>query len=206
MLPRARNVVVLAAVALAFGLVTLVRYSVDDVGDGYTLLYVLPVALAALQFGLGGGLAAATVAVILVTVWAHTEDAGYAAADYLTRALVFFVLGSLVGYETQELRRLHDDRERLLASLEAMARSDVLTGLPNRRAWEEALEQEIERASRDGLPLVVAMLDLDFFKQFNDQHGHPAGDDLLKEATALGMPSFGASTRWPATAARRSPC
>jgi diguanylate cyclase (GGDEF)-like protein len=68
--------------------------------------------------------------------------------------------------------------------LAALARHDGLTGMPNRRAWDGELPVAMDRARRDGVPLSVALLDLDHFKRFNDQHGHQAGDRLLKSATA----------------------
>ena len=74
------------------------------------------------------------------------------------------------------------ERADLLARLETIARTDDLTGLANRRAWEELLPTELARASRDGSPMCVAMLDLDRFKAYNDEHGHQAGDRLLKAA------------------------
>ena len=74
------------------------------------------------------------------------------------------------------------ERADLLARLEAIARTDDLTGLANRRAWDELLPTELARAARDGAPLCVAMLDLDRFKAYNDEHGHQAGDRLLKAA------------------------
>ena len=77
------------------------------------------------------------------------------------------------------------ERADLLARLEAIARTDDLTGLANRRAWEELLPTELARAARDGAPLCVAMLDLDHFKAYNDEHGHQAGDRLLKAAAGV---------------------
>ena len=68
--------------------------------------------------------------------------------------------------------------------LEGLALVDDLTGLPNRRALFFELPRAIERARRSGSPLSVAMLDLDYFKRFNDEFGHPAGDLLLKSAAA----------------------
>jgi diguanylate cyclase (GGDEF)-like protein len=65
-----------------------------------------------------------------------------------------------------------------------LSRTDELTGLPNRRAWTAELPRAIERARRAQRPLSVAMVDLDHFKKFNDSYGHPAGDRLLKAATA----------------------
>jgi diguanylate cyclase (GGDEF)-like protein/PAS domain S-box-containing protein len=73
-------------------------------------------------------------------------------------------------------------RADLFGRLEQMARTDDLTGLPNRRAWEEQLPTELARAWREERPLCVAMLDLDHFKDFNDRQGHQAGDRLLKQA------------------------
>jgi diguanylate cyclase (GGDEF)-like protein/PAS domain S-box-containing protein len=74
------------------------------------------------------------------------------------------------------------ERADLLEQLAELSRTDELTGLPNRRAWEELLEREMRVARRTGQPLSVVMLDLDFFKAFNDQHGHQGGDRLLWRA------------------------
>ncbi len=182
MLSPDNNRLVLGGVALLFAAVTVIRFEFGSVGDGYTLLYVLPIALAALQFGLGGGLAASALAIALVVVWTQADDVGLSAVGYLTRSLAFVVLGGLVGFETRQLRRAEREREDLLARVEAMARTDGLTGLANRRAWDDALRLEIERARRADASFVVALLDLDHFKKYNDEHGHPAGDELLRQA------------------------
>ena len=68
--------------------------------------------------------------------------------------------------------------------LAALAHSDPLTGSANRRTWDLAVPLAMSAAARSGASLVVAMLDLDHFKNFNDRYGHQAGDRLLKEATA----------------------
>jgi diguanylate cyclase (GGDEF)-like protein len=77
------------------------------------------------------------------------------------------------------------ERADLLTRLESVARTDKLTGLANRRAWEDELERELVRAARHQTAVCVAMLDLDWFKAFNDEHGHQAGDRLLKQAAAV---------------------
>lgn len=64
--------------------------------------------------------------------------------------------------------------------LDALARTDALTGVANRRAGEEALERELALAARRDAPLSVVMLDLDHFKSYNDRLGHGAGDLLLQ--------------------------
>jgi diguanylate cyclase (GGDEF)-like protein len=69
---------------------------------------------------------------------------------------------------------------RLKQKLYQLAIRDGLTGLHNRRYMEESLEREIHRAKRKGTSLGILMMDIDHFKNFNDQHGHEAGDMLLK--------------------------
>jgi diguanylate cyclase (GGDEF)-like protein len=76
------------------------------------------------------------------------------------------------------------ERAETLMRLERVARTDDLTGLPNRRAWDEQLKREMARARREGSSLSVALLDLDYFKDYNDRFGHQAGDRLLKELAA----------------------
>ena len=66
-----------------------------------------------------------------------------------------------------------------LEGMERVARTDALTGIPNRRAFFEAAELELERARRHGRPLTVAYVDLDDFKRVNDERGHAEGDALL---------------------------
>ena len=85
------------------------------------------------------------------------------------------------------------ERSDLLARLEESARTDDLTGLLNRRAWEEELPREMARARRQQHPLCVAMLDLDFFKNYNDERGHQAGDRLLKQSAAAWVAELRAS-------------
>jgi diguanylate cyclase (GGDEF)-like protein len=71
-----------------------------------------------------------------------------------------------------------------LKRLELNAVTDPLTGLYNRRLFAEAFEKELNRAKRYGQPLGLVMLDLHRFKEVNDQHGHPRGDDVLISAAA----------------------
>ncbi|WP_188310348.1 GGDEF domain-containing protein [Arenimonas fontis] len=65
--------------------------------------------------------------------------------------------------------------------LELHNRTDVLTGLPNRQHWRQALEHEFQRFSRHGRPAVLMMVDIDNFKQINDELGHLVGDQVLQE-------------------------
>jgi diguanylate cyclase (GGDEF)-like protein len=70
------------------------------------------------------------------------------------------------------------------AQLDALAHNDGLTGIPNRRAWDLNLVQRLATAAHTGHSVHVAILDLDYFKAYNDRHGHQTGDRLLKEAAA----------------------
>ncbi len=85
-----------------------------------------------------------------------------------------------IGRDISQRRRSEREHTLLLAQLKALARTDELTGLPNRRAWDEELGRELALATRQGEPLCVAILDIDRFKRFNDRYGHDAGDALLK--------------------------
>jgi diguanylate cyclase (GGDEF)-like protein/PAS domain S-box-containing protein len=77
-------------------------------------------------------------------------------------------------------------QKRAQTALEGLAYLDGLTGIYNRRAFDEKLEMEWERSSRDQTNLALIMIDVDFFKRYNDSYGHQMGDACLKQiATAL---------------------
>ncbi|QSX76962.1 GGDEF domain-containing protein [Agrilutibacter solisilvae] len=86
-------------------------------------------------------------------------------------------------------RQLDQHQQQLQArnaelTLESL--TDALTGLPNRRAFAARMEQALAHAHAGGAPMALAIIDIDHFKQINDLHGHPAGDDtLVKVARAL---------------------
>lgn len=82
--------------------------------------------------------------------------------------------------DVTELKQVEAEREQLLVEVEALANSDALTGLPNRRTLNEQLPREMARALRAESDLCLAILDLDYFKAYNDTHGHLAGDEMLR--------------------------
>lgn len=82
--------------------------------------------------------------------------------------------------DVTELKQVEAEREQLLVEVEALAHSDALTGLPNRRTLDEQLPREMARALRAESDLCLAILDLDHFKAYNDTHGHLAGDEMLR--------------------------
>ena len=79
----------------------------------------------------------------------------------------------------QALTQRLDEIHALQAQLQELAHRDPLTGLYNRRYFDGVIDRELARCMREGLPLAVMMIDIDHFKQINDTHGHPAGDEVL---------------------------
>lgn len=86
--------------------------------------------------------------------------------------------GSVIG--SAALIRDVEDEHRLREQLSAMARTDELTGLLNRRYLDLRFAEEFERMGIRGRPLAVVIFDVDHFKRFNDEHGHEAGDRVLQ--------------------------
>ncbi|MCB1953613.1 MAG: diguanylate cyclase, partial [Rhodocyclaceae bacterium] len=82
-------------------------------------------------------------------------------------------LAELVGERTREL-------EAANSKLDELSRSDALTGVSNRRHFDECKEVEFRRAQRTQQPLSLVICDIDYFKRFNDTYGHVAGDDCLR--------------------------
>ena len=83
-----------------------------------------------------------------------------------------------------ERKLLETQQAEMLEAAKESARIDALTTLPNRRGWDEALSRELARARREQSPFCIALLDLDHFKEFNDTHGHQAGDRLLRRGAS----------------------
>ncbi|HZD80414.1 MAG TPA: GGDEF domain-containing protein [Actinomycetota bacterium] len=77
--------------------------------------------------------------------------------------------------------RFFDGLRHQTTRLQVLAGTDPLTGAANRRAWDQELAGALIRATRDGRPVCVALVDLDDFKGFNDSNGHQAGDRLLRQ-------------------------
>jgi diguanylate cyclase (GGDEF)-like protein len=96
--------------------------------------------------------------------WAVWVRVLFAAASFPFSGALFFLAATL-------------HRHRL--QLETLVRTDMLTGLPNRREFMSRLEREAHRQSRSGRPLSLVMIDVDHFKRVNDQWGHQAGDEVL---------------------------
>jgi len=94
------------------------------------------------------------------------------AIDYITKPLSAPMVAARVKNHL-ELKRSRD-------LLETLSTLDGLTGIPNRRSFDVTLENEWKKAMRTKSPLAMIMADVDFFKNFNDEFGHLAGDDVLR--------------------------
>jgi len=77
------------------------------------------------------------------------------------------------------------ERARLFEEINRLAITDALTGLYNRRYLADILDEEVRRSRRYGHPLSFVMIDIDHFKYYNDRHGHPMGDELLRRLARL---------------------
>jgi GGDEF domain-containing protein len=94
-------------------------------------------------------------------------------------------LKQLVKERTEQLNQAYRDLQNANRVLEEMASSDGLTGLHNRRHFDQVFDTEWLRARREGRPIALIIADVDQFKSFNDHYGHLAGDDCLKAISGV---------------------
>jgi diguanylate cyclase (GGDEF)-like protein len=117
-----------------------------------------------------------TIPVIFVTAMDHEEDEtkglNVGAIDYLTKPIRPPIVRARV--------RNHLELKRYRDSLESLSSTDGLTGIPNRRQFDQAFDREWRRARRKQTPLSLVLMDIDLFKDYNDYYGHLAGDDCLR--------------------------
>lgn len=108
-----------------------------------------------------------------------------ALSGYLTRRLLRQL--AIRDLLEEGLRNKTSELQQANAHLSAMAWKDGLTGLSNRRAFDDFLHRELRRATRNKVPVSLVLLDVDYFKRYNDSEGHAAGDECLRRvAGALG--------------------
>jgi diguanylate cyclase (GGDEF)-like protein len=113
-----------------------------------------------------------------IAVRMHRKDGGFTWMEVNARVVRDPVTSQVK--ETVIVMRDVTDRKALEESLSAQALTDALTGLANRRAFDEALGREWLRTLREGSQMSLLLLDLDHFKAFNDAYGHQVGDDCLR--------------------------
>ncbi len=119
--------------------------------------------------------------------------------DILTQVLFFAAFGIMSSYILKRDFQQQIEKEELIAELQAayqqlcvynaqveeLANTDPLTGVYNYRFFTNRLDKEIELSKKFGRPISLIILDIDYFKDFNDTYGHPAGDLALKEVTKI---------------------
>jgi diguanylate cyclase (GGDEF)-like protein len=94
-------------------------------------------------------------------------------------------LAALVDERTRQIERQKSQLRDQSQEFERQAREDALTGIPNRRAFDEHLSRECARATRSGDPLSVIVADIDRFKAINDRWTHAIGDEVLRRIAAV---------------------
>jgi len=97
----------------------------------------------------------------------------------------YFVSKNEVHKKNIELGRINRELARANERLELMSQTDNLTGISNRLIFDTTLTKEWSRCKRQFLPLSLVMIDIDYFKEFNDHYGHQAGDECIKKVAHL---------------------
>lgn len=152
---------------------------------GLSLFYLGPVAIAAWFVGLPVGL---LLAVLGAGLWFASEVITHSTGDWSADVWNGFTRLVIYTGSAAVLARLRADRQRLrelLHGAELAARTDVLTGLANSRAFYERLREETPRLARSRRTVTIAYIDVDNFKRVNDRHGHAKGDEVLAELAAV---------------------
>jgi diguanylate cyclase (GGDEF)-like protein len=162
---------------LALGLSALAGWGDYLTGDDvvFTLFYIVPVAVATLLTGRAAGtLVAVLCAAIAWSVGPHQRNLYAVSWNTFSELILYLVLVWLL---SDLKRRAELEAERAL--------TDSLTGLPNRRGFQEAALRELERSRRYGQPITLAFLDVDDFKIVNDRLGHQIGDQVLETLAGI---------------------
>lgn len=107
---------------------------------------------------------------------------------------VFALIGIVTLFWARKLRRVNAELHAVNERLAEINRRDALTGLYNRMHFDQTFAPTLQHCARNGVPLTLAMIDLDHFKEINDTFGHPFGDACLRHAAAILQRSFQRAT------------
>ncbi len=153
------------------------------------LLYV------ALRLGFNGGMIGANLLALLAasaTLHGHgplLSGTNGATLGEVVQVQLYCILAALLVFplcvNLQQRLRVQRQLQEAYANMELLATTDTLTSLANRRRFDERLESEWKRAVRTQRPLGLLMIDVDFFKTYNDLYGHVAGDECLQHVAAV---------------------
>jgi len=172
------------SVLLGFGIILVdVRAEVDGVSALFSgvLIYAL---FSSFLLGLLFQEAIAVGAALCALYLATALGAGIPESIVLYSAsmlLVAFIVSATVNYSVEEGVRHHFLERFQLRELSAMVVRDGLTGLYNRSAFDEHLNSRWSMAQREAVTLAMILIDIDYFKRYNDEHGHRGGDDCLRK-------------------------
>lgn len=175
----------LAGTALLLGLYL---YVVPEARDVMLVAWFVALLFGAGMLGLRGllGLGALVTGLYGAAVYVHASQGGPVDVPReATRVGLLVAMHGFAGLVFSRLRRSREEKRRLREDLEREAVTDPLTGLHNRRFLMEKLRSEVERLERYGGTTSVVMLDLDYFKRYNDAHGHVAGDRVLAQLARI---------------------
>lgn len=165
---------------LALGSIVLLwpmQYHVLPWTHPHAIIVLLPVIYVAVRHS--GRVLSMALILAVIGFWLPVLDGHRTFMDIVDHGIVFVSLVCIAGSTVWLLMERTRNQTRVI---DAMAHSDALTGLANRRGWEQQLPRMLAHAARDNRPFSVALIDLNLFKQFNDRLGHQAGDCLLRES------------------------
>ncbi len=168
-------------VALALGMLMITGAVVfsNVLAGGYAFYYLWIVLFASYFFSRPGAIAQISfLAAVYAAIIAFSDGPSEWGLGWL------LTIGSLI-VAAVLVRGLKERLDRLVVQLSHAATTDDLSGLLNRRGFNQIFGEELRRASRSDRGLAIVVGDLDHFKQVNDRYGHPAGDEALRRVSAL---------------------
>ncbi len=151
----------------------------------YWYLYIIPIFIAAITYNLVGGLIVGIMSAGILTFWFYTgvgagliENRTVLGYEISIGTIIFLIAGLILGYISGKQKRQQTQLERLSVH-------DRLTGLYNYSYFVDRLDEEIKRSKRYEIPLALIMIDIDYFKDFNDTFGHEKGNKVLKDIAVI---------------------